>query len=75
MVDEILYERTVRDIAYLPSPWLRKVSLPKMDINEVTGEALLQAMSSGYNVSFAGNNLGNSNDICTFIESGSTMKV
>lgn len=71
MVDEILYQDTLNDIAYLPSPWLRRVSIPKMDFNELTREPLLQAMSSGYNVTFAGSNLGSANDVCTFIESGS----
>lgn len=71
MVDEILYTRTLNDITYLPSPWLRRLSLPKMDINAVTVEPLMQALRSGYNVSLAGNNLGATNDVCTFIESGS----
>ncbi len=70
MVDEILYEKTLNSITYLPSPWLRSLNLPKMDFNEITGEALLKAFFSGYNVTFAGNNLGGANDVCTFIESG-----
>ncbi|MBE2202626.1 MAG: SPASM domain-containing protein [Anaerolinea sp.] len=71
MVDEILYENTLNDITYLPSPWLRSVSIPKMEFNELTSGPLLAAMSSGYNVSFAGSNLGVANDVCTFIENGS----
>ena len=71
MAKEILYEETLRSITYLPSPWLRTLNLPKMDFNEMTGEPLLKAFSSGYNVTFAGNNLGGSNNVCTFIESGS----
>jgi MoaA/NifB/PqqE/SkfB family radical SAM enzyme len=46
--DDILYEQTLRDIAYLPSPWLRWLKLPKMDFNEYTREPLLKAFSSGY---------------------------
>jgi MoaA/NifB/PqqE/SkfB family radical SAM enzyme len=71
--DDILYERTLNDITYTPSPWLRKLYLPKMDINELTAGPLMQALSSGYNVVFAGNNLGSSNDVCNFIESGSIV--
>ncbi len=71
MAQEILYEKTLTSITYLPSPWLRTLSLPKMDFNELTGEPLLKAFSSGYNVTFAGNNLGGANNVCTFIESGS----
>lgn len=70
LADEILYQRTLNDITYLPSPWLRRLSLPKMDIDETTGPVLLKALTSSYNVTFAGNNLGVTNDVCTFIESG-----
>jgi MoaA/NifB/PqqE/SkfB family radical SAM enzyme len=68
---ERLYERSLKNIAYLPSIWLRHLSIPKMDFDEHTQEILFQAFNSGYNVTFAGNNLGGSNDVCKFIESGS----
>jgi MoaA/NifB/PqqE/SkfB family radical SAM enzyme len=71
MCGEILYQRTLNDTAYLPSSWVRHLNLPKMDIHSDTGDVLLQALRSGYNVTFAGNNLGITNDVCTFIESGS----
>jgi MoaA/NifB/PqqE/SkfB family radical SAM enzyme len=71
MCDDILYRRTLSDKAYLPSSWVRQLYLPKMDIDPQTGEAILQALRSGYNVIFAGNNLGVTTDVCTFIESGS----
>lgn len=71
MRDEILYRGVIRDIAYLPSIWLPDLSLPKMEINEDTQEAFFKALHSGFNVSFAGNNFGANNDVCTFIESGS----
>lgn len=72
--DERLYTRTLRDLTYLPGPSVPQLHLPKMDFNELTREALFQAFSSGYNVSFAGNNWGGANDVCNFIESG-TMSV
>lgn len=71
MQDDVLYQKSINSITYLPSPWLRHLSLPKMDFTELTGEPVLQALRSGYNVSFAGNNLGMTNDVCTFIEDGS----
>jgi MoaA/NifB/PqqE/SkfB family radical SAM enzyme len=71
MKDEILYEHSLKSITYLPSPWLRTLDIPKMDFNHLTAEPLLKAFDSGYNVTFAGNNLGGGNDVCTFIESGS----
>ncbi|MFO7661222.1 MAG: radical SAM protein [Chloroflexota bacterium] len=73
MSEEILYERAVRNITYMPSPWLRRLTLPKMDITELPGEPFLKALDSGYNVIFAGSNLGLSNDVCTFIENGSMI--
>ncbi|MBI3168308.1 MAG: radical SAM protein [Chloroflexi bacterium] len=69
-----LYNRTISNIAYLPSPMLPKLSLPKMDFNEDTQAALLEAFNSGCNVSFAGNNWGGANDVCNFVESG-TMSI
>jgi MoaA/NifB/PqqE/SkfB family radical SAM enzyme len=70
MQEEVLYKRTVRDVAYLDSPWHAKLNLPRMDINDQTGPAFLQALQSDYNVTFAGNSLGGATDVCSFIESG-----
>ena len=71
---EGLYSRTMRNIAYLPSPVLPKLSLPKIDFNQETQAALTEAFNSGCNVSFAGNNWGGANDVCNFVESG-TMSI
>jgi len=70
MQAETLYTGTMRNITYLPSPWLPKLSLARMDINETTQQAFLSALNSGCNVELAGYNLGGANDVCTFIESG-----
>jgi len=74
MQDDRLYLRTMRDIAYLPSPMLPKLSLPKIDFNADTQAALTEAFNSGCNVTFAGNNWGGANDVCNFVESG-TMSI
>ncbi len=71
MTQETLYDRCLNDITYLPSPWLPKVNLPKMEINEETREPFFQALNSNLNVTYAGNNFGGRNDVCVFIESGS----
>ena len=73
MYEEILYEKAMKDITFLPSPWLRRLTLPKWDFNEYTSEPFIKAMNSGYNVKLAGNNLGITNDVCTFIEDGSMI--
>jgi MoaA/NifB/PqqE/SkfB family radical SAM enzyme len=70
MQEDRLYTRTMRNIAYMPSPMLPKISLPKMDFNEETQTALMETFNSGCNVSFAGNNWGGANDVCNFVESG-----
>ena len=72
--EEGLYSRSMRNIAYMPSPVLPKLSLPKIDFNKETQAALAEAFNSGCNVSFAGNNWGGANDVCNFVESG-TMSI
>lgn len=74
MQSDRLYTRTMRNIAFLPSSVLPHLSLPKMDFNEITQQALTEAFNSGCNVSFAGNNWGGANDVCNFVESG-TMSI
>jgi len=71
MQGERLYERTLKHIAYLASPWLPSLSLTKIDLDDTTGPVFLQVLNSGCNVIFAGNNLSGANDVCNFIESGS----
>ncbi len=69
---ETLYDRTLRDIAYLSSVWLPQLSLPKMDLDERTRDAFFAALRSGCSITFAGNRFSGANDVCTFVESGAT---
>jgi MoaA/NifB/PqqE/SkfB family radical SAM enzyme len=71
MNKETLYNRSLKNISFMPSPWMRHLNLPKMDLDKDTTEAFIAALTSGYNVNLAGNNLGGANDVCLFIESGS----
>jgi MoaA/NifB/PqqE/SkfB family radical SAM enzyme len=71
MQSDVLYRKAIKNITYMPSPWLRYLSLPKIDLDETTIDAFKAALNSGYNVNLAGNNLGGANDVCKFIESGS----
>ena len=73
MSGEVLYGAALRSITYSPSPWLRRLILPKMDLDDLTTGPFRAALNSGYNVVLAGTNLGLSNDVCTFIESGSMI--
>jgi MoaA/NifB/PqqE/SkfB family radical SAM enzyme len=70
MCNEILYEHALADISYLQSPWVPAINLPKLDVNEFTGDILLQVLRSHRNVTFAGSNLGSGNDRCPFIDQG-----
>jgi MoaA/NifB/PqqE/SkfB family radical SAM enzyme len=74
MQDERLYNSTIRDIAYLDAPRLPRLSLPKMDFNETTRDALFETFNSQLNIKFAGNNWGGANDTCSFVENG-TMSI
>ncbi len=60
------------DLAYMPAPAIARISLPKTEFNAQTMGPLFKAMTSGLNVSLAGNNLGGANDVCNFIEKGVT---
>ncbi|MGW8319349.1 MAG: radical SAM protein [Candidatus Promineifilaceae bacterium] len=68
--EEVLYKRTLRNVAFISSSAHKKLTLPPMDIDEKTRDAFLQALQSGYNVTLAGNSLGGSFDVCKFIERG-----
>jgi hypothetical protein len=70
LMGETLYNHTLRNITYLPSPFHPSLRLPRFDIDEVTQEAFFQALNSGVNVELNGYNLGGANDVCIFIESG-----
>ena len=69
--DEVLYTDAMRLLTYLPSNQTPHLSLPKMDFNETTRDALIAAFQSGFSVSYAGAKWGGSNDVCDYIESGS----
>ena len=71
MQNEILYKETMRSLTYLSSSQMPQLSLPKMDFDERTRDALFDAFQSGFSVSYAGARWGGSNDVCDYIESGS----
>jgi MoaA/NifB/PqqE/SkfB family radical SAM enzyme len=70
MRDEALYTGALAASTYVASPWVPQVSLPKIDLDEITRRPLYQALRSGWNVNLAGANLGDANDRCPFVESG-----
>jgi MoaA/NifB/PqqE/SkfB family radical SAM enzyme len=74
MQQDRLYVQTMHNIAYMQAPHLPRLSLPKMDFDQNTMEAIFQTFNSQLNVSFAGNNWGGASDTCNFVESG-TMSI
>jgi hypothetical protein len=73
MQNDRLYVQTIHNIAYMQAPHLPRVSLPKMDFNSETTEALFETFNSQLNVSYSGNNWGGASDTCNFVESGTTI--
>ncbi|MBL8056916.1 MAG: radical SAM protein [Anaerolineales bacterium] len=71
---EMLYTGALRDLTYLPAREVPRLSLPKMDFNALTRDALIQAFQSGFSVNYAGHSWGGANDVCNYIESG-TMSI
>lgn len=69
-----LYTQATRNIAYLNAARLPRISLPKIDFNEDTRDALFDVFNSGLNINYAGNNWGGANDVCNFVENG-TMSI
>ncbi|MCS6994714.1 MAG: radical SAM protein [Anaerolineales bacterium] len=62
MCQEVLYHRAIERVAWQASPWHPHVSLPEMDLNQATREALFQAWNTRPGVMFK------KHDQCPFIE-------
>ncbi len=71
MQDEILYSRAITDAVYSPSPWLRSLDFPRMDVTPATRESFFQALRGNHSLSIAGGSLGERNNRCPFVEKGS----
>ena len=71
MCDETLYSRALTDSIYQSTRWGSRMKLPKMDVNEITQEALFRVMRVGHSVIFAEARFDESNDRCPFIQDGS----
>lgn len=74
MQAERVYSRTLNNPAFMAGAGVPYLSLPRMDFDETTRDALIAAFNSGCNVSFGGANWGQASDVCNFVESG-TMTI
>jgi len=72
MCSEVLYNRVLHEVTYIPSRWMPHLDIPRMDANITTQAARHYIHRGGYNLSYNGDNLGRANDRCPFIERGAT---
>jgi len=70
MRDEILYTRSINDIVFTPSMF--RLELPKIDVDNLTREALCRIMRGSQSVWLAGRSFEEATDRCPFIEKGVT---
>jgi MoaA/NifB/PqqE/SkfB family radical SAM enzyme len=68
MVDQILYRRALKDIAFLESSWLPSMSLPRMEVGERSAGVLATALGSNRRVSLGDVSLSVSSDRCPFVD-------
>ena len=68
MTKEILYTRSLSDMAYQSS--IFKLELPKLDIDEDTKKSLYLSMQARHSISLVRSHLWEGNDYCPFIENG-----
>jgi MoaA/NifB/PqqE/SkfB family radical SAM enzyme len=73
MCKEMLYTRSVDGMDSTPSPWVPRIDLPRIDLDDATKEAVIQAMRYRNNVHLNGVTLGQDRGRCTFIERGSVV--
>ncbi len=73
MCKEMLYTHSIDWMDSNPSPWLPHINLPRIDLNEASQEAIVQAMRYRNNVYLNGVALGQDRGHCPFIESGSIV--
>jgi MoaA/NifB/PqqE/SkfB family radical SAM enzyme len=71
MCNEMLYTRSVDELDSTPSPWAPQIDLPRIDLTDISQEAIFQAMRYRNNVHLNGVTLGQDRGRCPFIERGS----
>lgn len=69
--EEILYKRVMDQYDYLPSVYHPSVSLPRIDVNTITQEALSKVLGGNYRFILSGHEIDKSNDSCPFVAKGS----
>ncbi len=70
MVDQILYRRALKDVAYLEASWLPTVSMPRMEVGEQSLGAFAAALKSSRRVTVGDVPFSAASDRCPFMERG-----
>jgi MoaA/NifB/PqqE/SkfB family radical SAM enzyme len=73
MCKEMLYTRSVDGVDSTSSHWAPHIDLPRIDLNDASQEAIVQAMRYRNNVRLNGVTLGQDRGRCPFIERGSVV--
>ena len=73
MCKEMLYTRSVDEVDSTPSRWAPRIDLPRIDLNDASQDAILQALRYRSNVHLNGVTLGQDRGRCPFIERGSIV--
>ena len=73
MCQEMLYTRAVDGFDSTPSPWAPRIDLPRIDLNSVSRDALIQTLRYRTNIRWNGVTLGQDRGRCPFIERGSSV--
>lgn len=70
MEAEILYDNALTSNAFRESRWIPTMSLPKMDLNSGTADALGSVFDSRVSVSWLDSTFSAYNDYCKFVQEG-----
>ena len=65
--EEILYERSIFDGVFQSSCYRLQVDLPRMDINDLTRDPLVEMLRGAYRFTLGGDGLGGTINRCPFI--------
>jgi MoaA/NifB/PqqE/SkfB family radical SAM enzyme len=71
MCQEMLYARSVDEVASVPSPQSPRIDLPRIDLNPDSQDAIIQSIRYRQNVQINGVPLGQEKGRCPFVERGS----
>lgn len=69
--DEMLYGRSFYEIDTVPSEWAPLIALPRMEINALTGDNLIQILKNRHLLSIARQHVRYGASTCPFIEKAS----